>query len=177
MSYHFYCKVFFWCFVIQISYGQVPTYTCVAGDNEKSYCRLENVNITSPMKNFKVVPHLETSEIGVVGFVKSKMDTLTDDVCAALPNVEHFYANNCDLTSVELNAFKKCTKLTEVALNKNSLTRLPLGLFDSNVELSAIWLQHNELTVNNLNLFKNNPNSLKNFFMTINCRNFRFRPR
>lgn len=144
--------------MVQQSFGQIPSYKCTAIGYDEKICKLSNVNQTSSQKNFKVISHRNVSEVDTVYFEVSKMETLTEDLCDALPYVESFYVDRLGLTSVDENAFKKCMKLKKVHLNGNLLTSLPLELFDSNVDLSSVWLQENNLTKINESLFKNNPN-------------------
>lgn len=150
-------KVFFWLLATQSSLGLVPSYQCKHGIN-KNWCALWNVAQTSPNKHFKVIPHLDASVVDGVYFEDSKMEIFTQDVCDALPFITYVWTSNQGLTSVDDNAFRKCTKLKEVTLRGNSLINLPPGLFDSNVDLTEVWLNDNKLTKIDANLFKNNPN-------------------
>lgn len=120
-------------------------------------CQLSNINQTSSMKSFNIVPFQEPFAIKGVYIICSKMETLTEDVCKALPYVKNFHAEQLGLAFVEQNAFQKCTKVEVISLYGNSLKKLPFGLFDSNVQLSVVQLAVNKLMEIDGNMFKNNP--------------------
>lgn len=153
----FCCEVFFFFLMIQKSLETISSYKCTKGWIETN-CKLSNIKQTSLLKHFTVIPHRDVKEVSRVLFVASKMETLTEDVCNALPYVQVFDAWHLELTSVDENAFQKCTKLTKVNLHENLLTTLPSGLFDSNVDLSDVWLHKNKLKKIDGYMFKNNPN-------------------
>lgn len=157
-SSYFYCAIFCYFFVFHKTYGQNPTYQCKE-ELWRFLCILSNINQTSAQKHFKVIPHRDVSQITSVEFINSKMEVLTANICDALPNLQVLnLLPNLGLTSIDENAFSKCTKLGAVDLRGNSLTTLPSGVFDSNVDLQVVWLQNNKLTEIDGNLFKHNPN-------------------
>lgn len=139
--------------MIQQSYGQVPSYECTQGFGSMN-CQLSNINQTSSMKSFNIVPFREPFAIKGVYIICSKMETLTEDVCKALPYVKNFHAEQLGLAFVEQNTFQKCTKVEVISLYGNSLKKLPFGLFDSNVQLSVVQLAVNKLMEIDGNMLK-----------------------
>lgn len=149
---------------IQAINGEVQKYSCEIVKNVDYYndflitnvCVLEGLNLTLTKKHFQPVASQPFHEVVAVYFKNSKLEVLTDDLCETFPLVKVFDAYKLSLTSVDENAFSKCTKLEIVYLYHNSLTTLPPKIFYQNEELTKVDLSLNKLTSIDGNLFKNN---------------------
>lgn len=81
---------------------------------------------------------------------------LTNEMCKTVPNVDAFNYISGSLTSIERNAFEKCTDLTRVQIRNHSISSLAAGLFDKNLELLYVDFSDNKLKTIDENLFRNN---------------------
>lgn len=151
--------------MIQTSVGQTPIYEC---SSDKSHiCQVYNANLTLSNKSLRLNPlGKNIEEITEFWFVDSKVKILTNDVCETLPHVAQYVAGVIGLSSIETNAFEKCTKLTSLSLWRNELESLPLGIFDFNLDLTSVNLNSNKLRKIDENLFKNNQKLEKVYLMT-----------
>lgn len=124
-------------------------------------CTLGGLNLTTSEKHFQIVPNYDVNEIKGFRFRVSRLVVLTNDVCEVLPFLTHFRAKWLGLTSIEDNAFEKCTKLKVLELSLNSLTTLPTQLFASNEDLLEVYLYDNQLVELDRDLLQNNKNLVK----------------
>lgn len=159
--------------LVQVIHCDVTTYTCEVieivsesdlkrlGDNKHllntNVCILKGLILPSSEKKFVPVTDYPTiNKIDALWIENSEIKVLTDDICKVFPSIKVFGVRNVGLTSVDENAFQKCTKLTKVFLDQNTLTTLPSRIFYWNPELRVVDLHQNKLEEIDQNLFKYN---------------------
>lgn len=145
--------------LISATQGKVKFYNCeikLHFTNGHSTCILKDLNVTSAEKHFLLQTTQSVNDTVAVQIENSKIEVLTGDICESLPFVKLYDASEVGLSSVEENAFGKCTKMKRLYLYGNSLTNLPPRVFETNQQLTRVYLRGNQLSVTDENLFKNN---------------------
>lgn len=155
--------IFFCVFLVQVTLGQIPTYTCdileeLFSTEETPTCCLNDVRITAAQSHFKIEPNHTVTEIEGFWVQGERFEVLTSDVCETLSYITRFVLWHSSLTTIDGNAFEKCTKLQKVTLSHNALTSIPSRLFASNIDLTMVKLNDNKFAEIDEDLFKDNPN-------------------
>lgn len=121
-------------------------------------CILDGLKATSSDKHFQVVTNHDSTNqvIDAVWIRNSSVKVLTDDICRTLPSIKVLVVKRQDLSSIDPDALKLCTKLEVIDLYLNSLSTLPEHVFHFNPALTKVFMAQNDLASLDENIFVNN---------------------
>lgn len=153
---------FFVVLIFWISKGDA--YQCNLSFKER--CVFSGV-LTTNSDQYFYLSSTNNSQVKLIEFKESTIQTLTNEICEVFPNLEELIVEKVALEKIASNALKKCKKLKIFSVRDNKLTEVDRNLFKENVHLVTINFEKNLIKQIDGRMFEN-LTELKEIYFTHN---------